>query len=489
MSAYTAPLMPGMSPSGPPDVSHLPREQRLEVLREYRRKQEQKRDYDFAAGPPDISGLEGSERLAVLREYRHYLQTREQTQIAAMTPAAPPAGVAKTKSDDAPTPRAIKWMGGPAPYAYMTADGAPAAVDISDDAPVDESSMAAGVASGAHGSVYTYFERERTDQERRPNAPTRHESVVPEEEADAVQKAMERVAIEAQARAEALEGAAGRDSRAMATAWEGSWLESDGTPRHCRKLIPKENNFEATTARIFAPDKAPDEGVAEATKAKAKELLELRQKMAEEELLMRANEVEVEPTAGVRTVIDPSVETGAAAATGVEGAVEAAVEPPVVPPTVDATEMQRSHMSLAMPSTPRMGDSGVPDGAMWMPETAGMSRRAALEAKRVWRMQLLGMPVPGGATEMAPPATPSGLAGMPSEARSRTVRGHVGPLDPESAADYNLQVKLAKGGMSERIAATPYALGAEKENDTMTHAERLQQMRALRQAAGGMTPR
>ena len=264
---------------------------------------------------------------------------------------------------------------------------------------------------------------------------------------------------------------------------------SDGTPRPCRKLIPKENNFEATTARIFAPDKAPDEGVAEATKAKAKELLELRQKMAEEELLMRANEVEVEPTAGVRTVIDPSVETGAAAATGVEGAVEAAVEPPVVPPTVDATEMQRSHMSLAMPSTPRMGDSGVPDGAMWMPETAGMSRRAALEAKRVWRMQLLGMPVPGGATEMAPPATPSGLAGMPSEARSRTVRGHVGPLDPESAADYNLQVKLAKGGMSERIAATPYALGAEKENDTMTHAERLQQMRALRQAAGGMTPR
>ena len=322
--------------------------------------------------------------------------------------------------------------------------------------------MAAGVASGAHGSVYTYFERERTDQERRPNAPTRHESVVPEEEADAVQKAMERVAIEAQARAEALEGAAGRDSRAMATAWEGSWLESDGTPRHCRKLIPKENNFEATTARIFAPDKAPDEGVAEATKAKAK-ARGLRQKMAEEELLMRANEVEVEPTAGVRTVIDPSVETGAAAGTGVEGAVEAAVEPPVVPPTVDATEMQRSHMSLAMPSTPRMGDSGVPDGAH---VDAGDRRHVAPcgprgEARLADAASQCA--VPGGATEMAPPATPSASRAC-RRRRARTVRGHVGPLDPESDRRRLQPAGEARQGRHERAdRRDAVRLGAEKE--------------------------
>jgi hypothetical protein len=52
------------------------------------------------------------------------------------------------------------------------------------------------------------------------------------------------------------------------------------------------------------------------------------------------------------------------------------------------------------------------------------------------------------------------VAGMASEFRSHTVRGHVAALDPSSAADYNLQVKLAKGAAgadSDRQCSTPRA--------------------------------
>ena len=86
------------------------------------------------------------------------------------------------------------------------------------------------------------------------------------------------------------------------------------------------------------------------------------------------------------------------------------------------------------------------------PVTVGMSRQAALEAKRAWRLQQRGIALPPDQDLQ------NSAAGMGSEHFSRTVRGHVGPLDPESAADYNLQVKLAKGA-----PATPLPSGEMRQ--------------------------
>ena len=69
------------------------------------------------------------------------------------------------------------------------------------------------------------------------------------------------------------------------------------------------------------------------------------------------------------------------------------------------------------------------------PVTVGMSRRAELEAKRAWRLELQGRAMEAPAP-LIPLATP---AGVKSAAAFSTIRGHVGPLDHESAADYNLQ--------------------------------------------------
>ena len=138
-----------------------------------------------------------------------------------------------------------------------------------------------------------------------------------------------------------------------------------------------------------------------------------------------------------------------------------------------------------------------------MPSTVGLSRRAELEAKRQWRLQLSGLPQPSGA-----PATPmGGIAGMSSEFRSRTVRGQVGTLDPNSAADYNLQVKLARadanatprgkapaasaGAMvdiSDGSAAPLADMSNANSMAGLSQAEKLKRMRELRQATMG-TPR
>ena len=98
-------------------------------------------------------------------------------------------------------------------------------------------------------------------------------------------------------------------------------------------------------------------------------------------------------------------------------------------------------------STPR---PAMDDG----PVTVGMSRRAALEAKRAWRLQERGIALPPDQ------GLQNSAAGMGSEHCSRTVRGHVGPLDPESAAEYNLQVKLAKGA----APATPLPSGEMRQS-------------------------
>ena len=92
------------------------------------------------------------------------------------------------------------------------------------------------------------------------------------------------------------------------------------------------------------------------------------------------------------------------------------------------------------------------------------------------------------------------------EFRSRTVRGQVGTLDPSSAADYNLQVKLARADAQAtprgRGQAAPSFVGddgaapanplADMSNANhlagLSHAEKLKRMRELRQASMG-TPR
>ena len=270
-----------MAADQPPDVSHLSRTERLEVLRAYRLQKETKKKFDFSVGPPDptaLAELEGEERLAILREYRQYVQSRDLEAITMMTKgtALAPAGVNRVRRDDAPTPRqtpaptsAFPWEQDPLP--------SPGLVDVSDDAgPPPAGGVSAGVASGAHGNLHTYFERPRTTRDESRVAPTAESAESGVEPTHAATLAAQRAELEAVGRAEALEGAAGRQSVASTTAWQGSWLEAE-TPRNCRRLLPKDNALEQTTCRIFAPDRAPDDAGAEATKLRANELLVFRQ--------------------------------------------------------------------------------------------------------------------------------------------------------------------------------------------------------------------
>ena len=111
---------------------------------------------------------------------------------------------------------------------------------------------------------------------------------------------------------------------------------------------------------------------------------------------------------------------------------------------------------------------------------------------------------------------------MSSEYRSRSVRGHVGQLDPTSAADYNLSLKLGNAtprggslapwlGGGERLPDPPAAPFTDASNRVadgvppgslpmpppsaslhgapssglsgLSHQEKLQRMRELRQSA------
>lgn len=145
------------------------------------------------------------------------------------------------------------------------------------------------------------------------------------------------------------------------------------------------------------------------------------------------------------------------------------------------------------------------------PDTVGMNRAAALEAKRAWRLQLSDRPM---TADGVPPPTPDFSAGMSSEYRSRSVRAQVGVLDASSAAEYNLAMKLGQGtprssslapwlGGGERQPPEPAPLtdASNREGSnalplsaglhgappsgisTLSHAEKLRRMRELRQSA------
>ena len=174
--------------AGPPDTSGLSRTERLEVMRQYRRYKEQAKVWDFSQGPPDVSELEGEERLNVLRQYRHWKQSQDG---AFGVPAESvlgimPAGVQCTRRDDAPTPRLTTAQQASVATAPWLPEHAPAAEEpIPDEyagVAEEDLSAAAGVKSGAHGSVYTYFERPLTARDAARVPPTARQEVPPSPE-------------------------------------------------------------------------------------------------------------------------------------------------------------------------------------------------------------------------------------------------------------------------------------------------------------------
>ena len=260
-----------------------------QVLRQYRlEKEAQQGQYDFAAGPPDVSTLDGPERLAVLRKYRHWQVERDTAALAVATTndRSLPAGFAVAHRDDADKPAPPKAM--PLSFDMSAVEQA---VPSDENAPTNATPSrpagpAAGVCSSAQFSQYTYFERPLTarDASRVPPTLETDPATVEAEIAQNAKLAAERVAVEAHARAEALDGAADRQSAEFNTAWQGSWLESE-SPRHCRRLMDREDRaLEATTSRVFAPDLAEDDVKSEAVRKRAAELLAARQHHAAAEL-------------------------------------------------------------------------------------------------------------------------------------------------------------------------------------------------------------
>ena len=267
---------------GPPDVTGLSTKERLEVMRQYRQYSERAIEFDFTQGPPDVSHLEGTERLNVLRQYRQWQESQKGAfggHAIEDTLVAPPAGVVATRHDvrfETATPRMgsahQSGTGGP-PWqpAPQGPDGAPYLPIGALSLEAEEG--AAGVKSGAHGSVYTYFERPLTarDAHRVPPTAMQPSPVKP------VVSLHEQALAEAAARAEAAAGAAGVSSTAHPTAWLGGWLDGD-TPRNCRRLIAvAEKAPGVTEQRVFCPELAPNESLAEATRERRLQLLEARQ--------------------------------------------------------------------------------------------------------------------------------------------------------------------------------------------------------------------
>ena len=178
-------------------------------------------------------------------------------------------------------------------------------LDISDDmgggGVPPTASKTAGLVSGAHGSMYSYFERPITARDSSRVAPT-----VESKPADDPSPRRD-PAAEAALRAEALEGAAGMQSNAVSTtAWLGAWLEAD-TPRNCRKLLPKDGAFDETKTNIFAPEAQPDEKQGEAVKSRIEEMRALRQRQESEALAAKIAAIETSgPVAGVATALAPA---------------------------------------------------------------------------------------------------------------------------------------------------------------------------------------
>ena len=202
-------------------------------------------------------------------------------------------------------------------------------LDISDDmgggGVPPTASKTAGLVSGAHGSMYSYFERPITARDSSRVAPT-----VESKPADDPSPRRD-PAAEAALRAEALEGAAGMQSNAVSTtAWLGAWLEAD-TPRNCRKLLPKDGAFDETKTNIFAPEAQPDEKQGEAVKSRIEEMRALRQRQESEALAAKIAAIETSgPVAGVATALAPPAQAVGA------GAIDGAA--PGRPPTPRAGE-------------------------------------------------------------------------------------------------------------------------------------------------------
>ncbi len=400
------------------------REEKMEALRQYRRAREAPPTFDFTQGPPDVSGLEGAERLNVLRQYRQFVTQRDAVTGEAKS-GVPYAGHSHAKKDESPrapgTPRsvapylplpnepvdvsdAVPYVLAAAPYAAVVPEPSVEvpAVAAAPEAPV----TAAGVESGAGGSLFTYFERPRTAQATRVNC--NQESAAPEPPTPRT--------MAAKVTAEAVEGAAGVLSSVAALSNRGSaaWLDSE-TPRHTRQLMPREAGL--TERRVFAPDIEVDESRAEATKQLAERLRvqRLEQEQTRQEAQLAA--VNAATTAGVQTPLD----VHASADQLGQADAQAGVAPLAVPPPA-------ADMIMA-------------------PTTVGMSRAAILDARKAWRAQMRG--------SGAPPPTPvaASPAGMSSNFRTRSVRGAVAKHDHESAADYNLGVKL--GELTPRGSSVP----------------------------------
>jgi hypothetical protein len=429
----------------PPDVTHLPRKEGLEVLRSYRKQREAAKEFDFSQGPPNVTELEGPERLAVLRKYRQWLQAQDEA-FEASPLAQKPAGTTNIKRDDySQTPRE-RPAASVAPWLKEQSPVVPP-LDIGDYvAPPDTAAKSAGLTSGAHGSMYSYFERPITARERTNRVPPTAES----EPVDAPSPRAAQLA-EAALREQALEGAAGVQSTAGgSTAWLGAWLENE-TPRNCRKLLPKDGAFEETKTHIFAPQSQPDEAAGAAAKSKIEQMRAHRQRLEAEALAAKIAAIEsAGPVAGVATALAPPAsqvieQSGAAGEvpTPSVGGLQGQYMTEYAAASIEATTGEPAYP----PPTPR-------SAAAEMPSTVGMSRAAVMEVKKQWRLALKGedaAPTPRGGAGV--------VAGMASEYRAHTVRGNVPQLDASSAADYNLQVKLAKGSGadSDRFCSTPRA--------------------------------
>ena len=390
--------------AGPPDVSHLGTKERLAVMREYRRYKEQGTTFDFEMGPPDVSQLEGEERLAVLRQYRHWKQSKDGAfgpGGVESTQRVLPAGVMCARTDDVPTPRAVmaqQALYAPVPWQQEVPDGGVPALaleqlNVSD---AEAASAAAGVRSGAHGSIYTYFERPLTarDSERVPPTATQPEPPPP--------PTPRTIALmEEAARLEASTGAAGVATGAQNTAWLGAWLDQD-TPRNCRRLAPKEGGL--TEQRIFATEFAPDESLAEHTAQVHAEQLRARQAAMEAEHAAKLAAVERGPVAGVATQLEQ-------------------VYAPCAYPPQQGGEWATAESQVVdtEPATPMLPPPPPVPGLPMAPDTVGMSRGAALEAKRAWRLQLSDRPV---TAEPSPRSSCNIMAGMSSDYSSRSCARH-----------------------------------------------------------------
>ena len=199
----------------------------------------------------------------------------------------------------------------------------------------------------------------------------------------------------------------------------------------------------------------PDESLALATRKLADEQKQQRQKSYDDELAYKTALAEAGAVAGVATSTVPADALVAPPTTaGVPGG-EYVTEHGHATAAVAALTLGTPRGGPVGENTPRGFDGETPRE---MPSTVGMSRQAALEARRAWRMQQQG----AEASLLTPAGQPAGgTAGMSSHYASRTVRGQVAPLDPASAADYNLSRKLISAQSTPRAggAAQVYPLG------------------------------